>query len=335
MFSKKIGVLLLSIVLIFTFAACDGGTETTGGNEGTEYPKDNIEIIVPSGTGGSLDVTARALAAHAEEHLGTNVIVENIPGASFTIGVQHVLDSDPDGYTILVTADTAFAYIPLGLADEVDYTYEDIEPVSRIAMNQNSIAINADTAEKLGIEDLEDLLEYSKENPGELTVGYSSMLYDVWRLSLKELGHDLNVVHQDSGGQAATQTAGGHIDVYFGAMPGILPYYEDNKVEMLATLPYESKEEIPAIDEYPEVDDALGMSKYGPISAYAPKDTPDEILDFLDESFKEISQDESFIEMIEGQGLELFYQDRKEFQSELETLCQEAKEFEDVLKNLR
>lgn len=344
---KRHGSILLALLLMVgLIIGCSNGTEEEVGEstetsktseiketeEENSFPEKPIQIVVSSGTGGSIDLTARAIAAHSD-YLGTSVEVTNMPGAAFTIGAQHVIDSEPDGYTLLATTDSAFGYSPLAMPEDVTYTYEDIVGVSRIAMNQFAIAMNAETAQDLGIEDFGDLLEYTESNPGELTVGYSSVLFDVWREVLRDIGNDMTVVHQDSGGEAATQTAGGHIDVYFGAMPGIIPYHEDGSVLVLSTLPYAFYDGIPSIEEYPEVSDALGMSQYGVVSIYAPADTPQEIVDYLDSSFQEMFTNEGFVSMLEDQGMKAYYQGHEEFQRTLKEMCEQAIRFEEVLQN--
>ncbi|SFH99643.1 Tripartite-type tricarboxylate transporter, receptor component TctC [Tindallia magadiensis] len=344
---KRILLSTILILLITLLIGCAGGAEEVDESSDVEvtepvekaeesdaldFPERPIEIVVSSGTGGSIDLTARTIAAHSD-YLGTSVEVTNMPGAAFTIAAQHVIDSEPDGYTLLATTDSAFGYSPLAMPEDVTYTYEDIVGVSRIAMNQFSIAINADKAESLGIESFGDLLDYTESNPGELTVGYSSVLFDVWREVLRDIGYDMTAVHQDSGGEAATQTAGGHIDVYFGAMPGIIPYHEDGSVVILTTLPFEFYDGIPSVEEYPEVSDALGMSQYGVVSIYAPADTPQEVIDYLDSRFQEMFTNEAFVSMLEDQGMKAYYEGHEDFQRTLKEMCEQALRFEEVLQN--
>jgi len=298
--------------------------------EEVAYPERPIDIIVPSGTGGSTDVTARAISAHAH-YLDTTTVVSNMPGAAFTIGTQHVADAEPDGYTLLVSTESPIAYGPLAMPEEVEYTLDDLEPVARISLNQFSIAINSERADELGIDDLNDLLDYTEENPGDLTVGYSSIVFDVWREVLLDMGHDLTVVLQDSGGDAAIAAAGGHIDVYFGAWPGIQPFYEDDSVKMLATLPYEFEDDIPSIEEYPEIDEAFGMSKYSVNSVYAPAGTPPEVIEHLEASFEEMFEDEGFTDMLSDQGLIPNFQGHAEFSAEMEEMIEQAQQFEEAL----
>src|SRR5699024_2157034 len=132
--------------------------------------QDTTRIIVPFAAGGPIDVSARVLAEAVKDDLGT-VIVENKPGAGGNIGVDYVAKSDPDGKTIGIATLASNAANPWLFSDMPFDAETDFEAVSLIVLVLNVLVMNKEHADKLGIDTLEDLIAYAKENPGELDYG--------------------------------------------------------------------------------------------------------------------------------------------------------------------
>ena len=129
-----------------------------------------IHLIVPYAAGGPLDVTARALAEQVKGSLGT-VIIENKPGAGGNIGMDLVARSAPDGQTIGVAAVATMAINPW-LYSRMPYdAAKDFSPITQMVRVPNVLVMNADTASRLHINSLADLIAYAKKNPGKLNYG--------------------------------------------------------------------------------------------------------------------------------------------------------------------
>ena len=127
-------------------------------------------IVVPFGAGGPIDQTARILAEAVKPTLGT-VIVENRPGAGGNIGVSAVAKAAPDGLTLGI-ATTASHGINPWLFSKLPYDpLKDFAPVTQMLRVPNVLVMNAETAQRLGINTLADLLKYAKANPGKLNYG--------------------------------------------------------------------------------------------------------------------------------------------------------------------
>ncbi len=127
-------------------------------------------IVVPFGAGGPIDQTARILAEAVKPTLGT-VIVENRPGAGGNIGVSAVAKAAPDGLTLGI-ATTASHGINPWLFSKLPYDpAKDFTPVTQMLRVPNVLVMNAETAQRLGINTLADLLRYAKANPGKLNYG--------------------------------------------------------------------------------------------------------------------------------------------------------------------
>lgn len=127
-------------------------------------------IVVPFGAGGPIDQTARILAEAVKPTLGT-VIVENRPGAGGNIGVGAVAKAAPDGLTLGI-ATTASHGINPWLFSKLPYDpLKDFAPVTQMLRVPNVLVMNAETAQRLNINTLADLLKYAKANPGKLNYG--------------------------------------------------------------------------------------------------------------------------------------------------------------------
>ncbi len=127
-------------------------------------------IVVPFGAGGPIDVTARVLAEAVKGSLGT-IIVENRPGAGGNIGVSAVAKAAPDGLTLGI-ATTASHGINPWLFSKLPYDpAKDFAPVTQMLRVPNVLVMNADTAQRLNIRSLPDLIAYAKANPGKLNYG--------------------------------------------------------------------------------------------------------------------------------------------------------------------
>ena len=129
-----------------------------------------IRLIVPYAPGGPLDVTARALAEQVKDSLGT-VIVENKPGAGGNIGSDYVAKATPDGSVIGLAAVATHAINPW-LFSKMPYdAAKDFAPITQMVRVPNVLVMNADTAARLKINTLADLIAYAKRNPGQLNYG--------------------------------------------------------------------------------------------------------------------------------------------------------------------
>ena len=129
-----------------------------------------LRLVVPYPPGGPLDVVARALAERVKDSLGT-VVVDNKPGAGGNLGADLVAKAAPDGNTIVMGAVATHAINPW-LYGKIPYDpVRDFTPITRVAQVPNVVVLNAETAARLKINSLRDLVAYAKQNPGRLNYG--------------------------------------------------------------------------------------------------------------------------------------------------------------------
>ena len=126
-----------------------------------------MRLIVPYAPGGPIDVTARLMADSVKATLGT-VIIENRPGAGGNIGVDAIAKAAPDGLTIGISAVATHAINPW-LYSKMPYdAASDFAAITQMVRVPNVLVMNADTARRLNINNLADLIKYAKANPAKL-----------------------------------------------------------------------------------------------------------------------------------------------------------------------
>ena len=129
-----------------------------------------MRIIVPYAAGGPIDVTARLMAERVKDSLGP-VIIENRPGGGGNIGADAVAKATPDGLTIGIAAVATHAINPW-LYSKMPYNASsDFAPITQMLRVPNVLVMNADTAARLKINTLADLIKYAKANPAKLNYG--------------------------------------------------------------------------------------------------------------------------------------------------------------------
>ena len=129
-----------------------------------------IKLVVPYAPGGPIDVTARLLAQAVKDTLGI-VVIENKPGAGGNIGADAVAKAPADGLTIGIAATATHAINPWLFSKMPYNALTDFAPITQILRVPNVLVMNADTAKRLKIASVKDLVAYAKVNPGKLNYG--------------------------------------------------------------------------------------------------------------------------------------------------------------------
>jgi tripartite-type tricarboxylate transporter receptor subunit TctC len=206
-------IILALAITVFAFSACSaGGSQQYPGNK-------PITMIVPHAAGGSIDRMARGIATYLGPQMGTSVVVENKEGGNAQVGFEYVLNAEPDGYTMLAGVQP---YLSNSILRQgAPYTVEDFDIMSVPLNDPASIT----TLEAAPYNNLEELVNYIKANPGEITIGLSAnsgpqMQWDVVvrALSLVD-GTDFRTVTYD-GTDYRQALLGGHVDIMASSASG-------------------------------------------------------------------------------------------------------------------
>jgi putative tricarboxylic transport membrane protein len=222
-----------------------------GDNGDGEYPDDNIEFIIGVSEGGGMDRAVREIQPYFEERIGTNLEIEYIQGASQLIAMNETLQAEPDGYTIMGTN------APLMQFHEA---MEDVNPHSeftRIGNTTNEPGLIRIHEDEDRFDDLEGMVEYGQENPGELTFSMAAA-YDrnalAMLLLMRETGAEFTPVPYDGGGDARPALSQREVDFTHASVYNSIGLDDSVAIGIHA----EENEWADVTDDAPTVNDALG-----------------------------------------------------------------------------
>ena len=270
-----------------------------------------ITMLIPWSAGGSLDVSARLLAADMEKLLGTTVMVVNKPGASGQVGTTQLALAKPDGYTFGVTAIPSTSTIYLDPDRKAAFGRKDLAPVARHVSDPMTIAVRVDSK----YQTLQDLINDARANPDRIkagTVGILSAMHLGLLMFQRATDTKLAAVQFDGSAQVAMALLGGHVDVMFDVAAVNVPHIKAGKIRLLGVMDKEPTRQFPEVKTL----DAQGIKGVyiGTSRGYsAPGGTPKEIVDILSGAIKTASEGEQHRKRLEEMGLTVAYQDPAQF----------------------
>ncbi|MGN8646286.1 tripartite tricarboxylate transporter substrate binding protein [Gracilibacillus sp. HCP3S3_G5_1] len=302
---KKLLVTISILTIIGILSACGSNS---GSADHSNFPENQIEVVVPFAAGGASDLVSRTIATEMENELDVPVVVSNKTGGSGTSGMLATRDANPDGYTI--------GYVPVELAMVEELGLADITPDGYKAIGQlmtipAAITVSADAPYNT----IEDFIAYAKENPGEVKVGNSGT-GSIWHIAAaafaQELDLELEYIPYDGAAPAVTALMGGHVDAVSVSPSEVVAGLDSEDFKVLAVMSEERDANVPDVPTLQELGYDINLSGWG--GFVAPKDTPDEVIDILQAAFKSAAESEAFTKLLEERGMNLNYKDGAEFQ---------------------
>jgi tripartite-type tricarboxylate transporter receptor subunit TctC len=206
---------------------------------------------VPSAPGGGPDVGSRIIAAELAAVLGQNVVVENRPGASTTIGTEAIVRATPDGYTFGQGNFSSLNTTRILMKLPYD-TMRDLQPITFAYMSRNLLAVNR----SLPIASVPELIVHAKQHPGKLMYGSSgigtSMHFSGALFGLLT-GVEMLHVPYKAAQASITDIIGGQIHLMFDNMSSIVPHVKAGRLRGLAVT---SPTRAPSMPDLPSVAEA-------------------------------------------------------------------------------
>ena len=273
------------------------------------FPERDITLVCPWSAGGGTDTLARTLVKNAKKYFGVNINVVNKVGGTGAVGMNSVATARPDGYTVGVITFNLSTYRMLGLAE---LSYKDFDLIALLNRSTASLSVKTDSRFKT----MKDLVEYTKANPGVVTVGHSGP-GSPWHLAAEDLAHKLGLkftfVPFDGAAPTRTALVGGHITVASTGMDEVLQFYLTKEIRMLGAMSptrHPSFPDVPTIAEagYPIQDPVVDWRGLG-----APKGTPPEVLKVLRDGFRKAAEDPEYIALMDKLALPRAYLEDDKF----------------------
>lgn len=286
---------LVALTAVISLGA--GTTAALAQSDHSDYPDQQIRMIIPYSPGGATDIIFRLFAGEAEKELGVAIVPVNMSGASATVGSREVRSADPDGYTLLGSHEVIAA---ANISGVVDYSFDAFAPISLITQTPNMATINSD----IGLETLDEFKTYAEENPGELTWGITpgSTSHFFVAMMMEELGlgsDTLRFIDYEGTGDAITAVQRGEISGTMTNYTSARAQIEEGTFTVLAVAHDERLPQLPDSPTFIE----LGYDFVNATSRafFAPAGTPDAIVETLAESFRVTSESPELQARIENE----------------------------------
>lgn len=267
-----------------------------------DYPNKPIKVLVGYAPGGAVDLVARTLGQSLSNALGQPFIIENKPGAGTNIAVKQLIDSPPDGYTLMVAANALAANMSLYKPQPFDID-KDITPIAMIGRVPVVIAAPVDSK----YQKLSDLIRAAKANPDYITYGTpgnGATPHMAMKFFEQAAGISLKHVPYKGGSPAITDLIGGQLDLVAVNMLEVAPQVKSGKLKIIAVM---SAKRSPLFPEVPTVAES-GFSGFEAsvwYSLIAPAKTPSAIVKTLHAQVEKALQSKEMVERLSSVGGEV------------------------------
>ena len=267
---------------------------------GSAQAQTATKIVVPFAAGGGTDQYVRILAAELTKR-GTQVIVENKPGASGIVAADYVARSRPDGLTVLVSSLGTLASNTV-LYEKLPYdANKDFAPVTQIAYQPAIIVGRAD----LPYHNIKEMVAYAKANPGKINRGSpgASILTNLAPMSFEKTA-GITTTHIPFNGDAPAVQAllGGQIDIHGTSITGSLPHIRSGKLRVLGVMDSRRLPQVPEAPTFKEMGYDFDATLWYSLSV--PSGTPKDTIDRLNKAVNQVIADPEFVTRARAIGME-------------------------------
>src|SRR6478736_6355996 len=276
------------------------------------YPSRPITLINPFPPGGAADVVGRPFAAALEPIIKQPVVIDTKAGAAGAVGAQFASHAKPDGYTLLVhiVSISGFAEMDKLFDRQPKFTRADFIPIARFTEGPMVLVVNDQTPYKT----LKDLVDDAKKRPNEIVFS-SSGLYGALHLPLalflKAAGLQMRHLPTNGGGPALTAILGNNSQVLATSIAAAMSQIKAGKLRALSCFSEKRAASLPDVPTMKELGYDVLFSLW--VGLFAPKGTPDAIIDKLRTESKKAADTDQFKKAIDNIGDVVAYLDKPEF----------------------
>jgi tripartite-type tricarboxylate transporter receptor subunit TctC len=263
-----------------------------------DYPSRPVRIIVPFPAGQASDTIARLMGQSLSERLGQVFVIENRTGAGGNIGTESVVRATPDGYTLLLVG--VSNAMNATLYKKLNFNFiRDIAPVASIGGTPYVMVINPSVPAKT----VPEFIAYAKANPGKINMGSSGSgsVSHVFGERFKMMT-GINLVHVPYRGGYVPDLLSGQVQIVFGTISTCIQYIRGGMLRALAVTTATRSDVLPDIPTLAEFVPGYEASQWYGVGA--PKDTPAEVIDKLNNEINAIAADPLIKARLAGLGVD-------------------------------
>ena len=296
---KKLLIVLLLFVVVISSLFAQGAAEASA------YPEKAITMIIPYGAGGTTDVSGRKFAALLSKELGVAVTVVNQGGASGSIGCQAALDANPDGYTVLFTAESLGTQRVMGLTD---LSYDNYKIISTMVNDPKVIVVAKDSKYST----LADLLADMKANPGKIKMSYTGPggSGHVQGLIMEKLGYVRALTAYSSGADCYRAVLSGEVAFTNSNISTVKALIQSGDLRLLGVSSNVKLSIYPDAPLFEEVDPAAApymKNAFTPLNFLVSNQVDDSVVEVLRNATKKVVESAEWKSFIKDNALEELY----------------------------
>lgn len=255
------------------------------------WPTKPVTVVVPFAAGGGVDAAARVVMPKLAERLGQQVVIENVPGASGTIGTQRVARALPDGHSLLFAVASPINVAPLVAPGAVRYdAMKDLQPIAPVAVSPFVLIGRRDLPAATAAE----LIRLARSQPGKLTYGTDGVgtsLHVTAAMIAGQAGIHLTHVPYKSGPQVLTDVAGGTIDLAVLPVALVQGMARENKVRVYGVTSRQLSENLPGAPSLSETRELAGLDVESWMGLLGPAGLPPDVVARLSKELSNVLAD--------------------------------------------
>jgi tripartite-type tricarboxylate transporter receptor subunit TctC len=236
-----------------------------------KYPSKPITLVVPQTAGGANDAIARVVAQRLSEQMGQSVIVDNRPGAGGTVATAALARAKHDGYTLLLTADSAHVVGPALYKNPGFDAVKDFEPVAPVATAGYVLVANP----SFPANNVAELIAQAKAHPGQYTIasaGNGTLNHLIGEMLQKQAGIQLRHVPYKGSAAAATDVVGGQVPLSVQSLPSVMGFIKAGRLKVLGVV---NAKRVAVLPDVPTIGETLkGFGEAPWYALFAPAGTP-------------------------------------------------------------
>lgn len=291
------------------------------------YPSKPVKLVAPFPAAGPLDLLARVVAQKLTEQWGHPVVVENVTGATGSIGANAVARAAPDGHTLLVTVDIPLTMYP-AIARSLPYDPEkSFKPIASVARTDNGLFVNA----ALGVSRVDELIALAKKQPGKLTfssAGIGSPAHFGGELFKTIANVDMTHVPYKGAAPAMAAAVSNEVSLMFGPIAQGLPHVKSGRLRALGVTGPSASPLLP--DAKPLVEQGFpGLLVFNSYPVMAPAGTPDAIADKVRAGLKQAMSDPALRERLSKAAIDPVWTEPAEL---MNMLAEDRKRWSELAK---
>ena len=266
------------------------------------YPSRPVTVIVPQAAGGANDAIARIVTQKLGEIMGQTFLVDNRPGAGGNVGTALAGKGKPDGYTLMLTTNSAHVINPSIYKSTGFDPVKDFEPVGLVASAGYLLVANS----AFPANSVADLIAQAKAKPGQISyasAGNGTLNHLIGEMFKRAAGISmLHIPYRGSAG-AATDVAGGQVPVSLQSVPSALPFLQSGKIKVLGVV---NEKRLASMPNAPTIGETLpGFGSTPWYGLLAPAGTPKDIIVKLQAGLEKALASKEVVDKLAAQGCEV------------------------------